>query len=78
MVTFTLKKTGRWRLFASKREAPRWRLLDVQRLRKGNRLPITPFEPLHWRVIVKGLGGDSQMEISYLRIPAFRRSLSIM
>jgi predicted RNA-binding protein with PUA-like domain len=60
----------------SKREEPRWQLVDVKVLkktrnlalpelrankdledlvilRKGNRLSITPVEPLHWRLITK-------------------------
>ena len=64
---------------ASKREAPRWLLVDVQVLhrtrnftlpelradpaladlqvlRKGNRLSITPVEPRHWRHILQRLG----------------------
>jgi len=63
---------------ASKPEAPRWMLVDVQVLRKtrnltlpelradpqlqdlivlkkGNRLSITPVEPVHWRRILKML-----------------------
>jgi predicted RNA-binding protein with PUA-like domain len=63
---------------ASKPEAPRWLLVDVQVLRKtrnltlpelradpqledlvvlkkGNRLSITPVEPVHWRRILKKL-----------------------
>ena len=38
---------------ASKKEEPRWLLVDVQVLRKGNRLSITPVEPKHWKRIVK-------------------------
>jgi predicted RNA-binding protein with PUA-like domain len=64
---------------ASKPEAPRWQLVDVQVLRKtrnltlpelradaalaellvlkkGNRLSITPVEPLHWQAILQRLG----------------------
>ncbi len=66
---------------ASRAEAPRWLLVDVQVqrktrnltlpelrsqtglqdlqvLRKGNRLSITPVEPLHWQWIVHLLGDD--------------------
>ncbi|MFT3717177.1 EVE domain-containing protein [Pseudorhodoferax sp.] len=65
---------------ASKPEAPRWLLRDVQALRKtrllglaelrahpelaqlqvlrrGNRLSITPVEPAHWRLITEDLLG---------------------
>jgi len=31
---------------------------DLQVLRKGNRLSITPVEPLHWKSIIHLLGGD--------------------
>ncbi|GAB3653733.1 EVE domain-containing protein [Ramlibacter alkalitolerans] len=67
---------------ASKAEAPRWMLVDVQVLRKtrnltlpelradpdlqdllvlkkGNRLSITPVEPVHWRRILKKLDAGS-------------------
>jgi predicted RNA-binding protein with PUA-like domain len=63
---------------ASKKEDPRWLLVDVQALRKtrllalpelrarpelaelvvlrkGNRLSITPVEPVHWKIIEKML-----------------------
>ena len=63
---------------ASKKDDPRWLLVDVQAvrktrllalpelrakpelaelivLRKGNRLSITPVEPVHWRIIEKML-----------------------
>jgi predicted RNA-binding protein with PUA-like domain len=33
-------------------------LQDLQVLRKGNRLSITPVEPLHWKCIIHLLGGD--------------------
>ena len=43
---------------ASKREAPRWLLVDVQVLKKGNRLSITPVEPRHWKHILQLLERD--------------------
>ena len=44
----------------SKPDEPRWLLVDVQVLRKGNRLSITPVEPQHWRVISELLGNPGR------------------